>query len=145
MSPIATMVPTMAIDVWRIGNDGMPWENQIKYNIPFSAGNYKLSFKASADEARPVMLVAEGDGGVGQPRFGAVPQLTTTAQAFTYDITFEQNATNASYFLAFFMGSYKNYADFKDWWPNIANTTLSSANNVVTTVYLFDFTLTKVN
>lgn len=145
MSPIATMVPTMAIDVWRIGNDGMPWENQIKYNIPFSSGNYKLSFKASADEARPVMLVAEGDGGVGQPRFGAVPQLTTTAQAFTYDITFEQNATNASYFLAFFMGSYKNYADFKNWWPNIANTALSSADNVVTTVYLFDFTLTKVN
>jgi hypothetical protein len=43
------------------------------------------------------------------------------------------------------MGSYKNYADFKDWWPNIANTALSSADNVVTTVYLFDFTLTKVN
>jgi hypothetical protein len=144
-SPVATMIPTMAIDLWRIGDDGMPWENQIKYNIPFFAGNYKLNFKASADAARPVMLVAEGDGGVGQPRFGAVPQLTTTVQSFTYDISFEKDATNASYFLAFFMGSYTNYGDFKDWWPNIANTTLSSANNVLTTVYLFDFTLTKVN
>lgn len=144
-SPVATMIPTMAIDVWRIGDDGMPWENQIKYNIPFSAGNYKLSFKASANAARPVMLVAEGDGGVNQPRFGAVPQLTPAAQTFTYDITFEQNATNASYFLAFFMGSYTKYADFKDWWPNIANTTLSATDNVLTTVYLFDFTLTKVN
>jgi hypothetical protein len=43
------------------------------------------------------------------------------------------------------MGSYTKYAEFKDWWPNIANTTLSSSNNVLTTVYLFDFTLTKVN
>jgi len=144
-SPVATMIPTMAIEVWRIGNDGMPWENQIKYNIPFSAGNYKLSFKASANTARPVMLVAEGDGGVGQPRFGAVPQLTPTVQSFTYDIAFEKDALNASYFLAFFMGSYTKYAEFKDWWPNIANTTLSSSNNVLTTVYLFDFTLTKVN
>jgi hypothetical protein len=144
-SPVATMIPTMAIDLLRIGAAGMPWENQIKYNIPFFAGNYKLSFKASADVARPVMLVAEGDGGVAQPRFGAVPQLTPTPQAFSYDITFAADAKNASYFLAFFMGSYKNYADFKGWWPNIENTTLSEANNVLTTVYLFDFMLTKVN
>ena len=144
-SPVATMIPTMAIDLLRIGADGMPWENQLKYNIPFLAGNYKLNFKAYANAARPVMLVAEGDGGVGQPRFGAVPQLTTTPQAFTYDITFTADATNAGYFLGFFMGSYKNYADFKGWWPNIENTTLSVTDNVVTTVYLFDFMLTKVN
>jgi len=144
-SPIATMIPTMAIELLRIGADGDPWDNQIKYNIPFLAGNYKLNFKAYAGAARPVMLVAEGDGGVGQPRFGAVPQLTTTPQAFTYDITFVANATNASYFLAFFMGSYKNYADFKDWWPNIENTSLSVTDNVLTTIYLFDFMLTKVN
>jgi hypothetical protein len=139
------MIPTMAIDLLRIGATGMPWENQIKYNVPFFAGKYKLNFKASADVARPVMLVAEGDGGVEQPRFGAVPQLTPTPQSFTYDITFAADAKNASYFLAFFMGSYKNYADFKGWWPNIENTSLSEANNVLTTVYLFDFTLTKVN
>ena len=144
-SPVATMIPTMAIDLLRIGATGMPWENQIKYNVPFFAGKYKLNFKASADVARPVMLVAEGDGGVQQPRFGAVPQLTPTPQSFTYDITFAADAKNASYFLAFFMGSYKNYADFKGWWPNIENTSLSEANNVLTTVYLFDFTLTKVN
>ena len=144
-SPVATMIPTMAIDVLIIGADGMPWDNQLKYNIPFFAGNYKLNFKAYADDARPVMLVAEGDGGVDQPRFGAVPQLTSTAQAFTYDMTFAADATNASHFLAFFIGSYKNYADFNGWWPNIANTTLSETDNVITTVYLFDFMLTKVN
>jgi hypothetical protein len=91
------------------------------------------------------MLIAEGDGGVAQPRFGAVPQLTTTPQAFTYDVTYAATATNTSYGFAFFMGSYKKYSEFKGYWPNISNTTLAEANNVLTTVYLFDFMLTKVN
>ena len=144
-SPVATMIPTMAIDLLRIGADGFPWHNNIKYNIPFSAGNYKLSFKASSDAARPVMLIAEGSGGVNQPRFGAVPQLTPTPQSFTYDITFASDALDSSYFLGFFMGSYKKYDEFKGWWPNIVNTTLSETDNILTTIYFFDFTLTKVN
>lgn len=143
-SPVATMIPTLAIDLWRIADDSMPWENQIKYNVPFYAGNYKLSFKASASVARPVMLVAEGSGGVDQPRFGAVPMLTPEAQVFTYDVSYAQDATNMSYFFAFFMGSYKNYNDFKGWWPNIADTPLSVTDNKLATIYLFDFTLTKV-
>jgi hypothetical protein len=144
-SPVATMIPTMAIDLLKINNEGNPWDVKTQYNVPFFAGNYKLNFKAYADIARPVMLIAEGDGGVAQPRFGAVPQLTTTPQAFTYDVTYAATATNTSYGFAFFMGSYKKYPDFKGYWPNISNTTLAEANNVLTTVYLFDFMLTKVN
>jgi hypothetical protein len=144
-SPVATMIPTMAIDLLKINNEGNPWDIKTQYNVPFFAGNYKLNFKAYADIARPVMLIAEGDGGVVQPRFGAVPQLTTTPQAFTYDVTYAATATNTSYGFAFFMGSYKKYSEFKGYWPNISNTTLAEANNVLTTVYLFDFMLTKVN
>jgi hypothetical protein len=145
-SPVATMIPTMAVNLWRIGSGGMPWENQLKYSLPFLAGDYKLNFKARADIARPVLLIAEGDGGVDQPRFGAVNRLTPEAQAFSYDVTYVADATNLSYSFQFFMGSYENYGDFKTWWPNIdgVGDTLSAEDNILTTIYLFDFSLVKV-
>ncbi len=147
LSPVATMVPTMAMDIWRIGAGGMPWENQLKYSLPFLQGDYKLNFKARADIARPVLLVAEGDGGVAQPRFGAVPRLTPEAQAFSYDVSYVADATNLSYSFQFFMGSYENYNDFKAWWPNIdaEENALSADDNILTTIYLFDISLTKVS
>jgi hypothetical protein len=44
------------------------------------------------------------------------------------------------------MGSYENYGDFKTWWPNIdgVGDTLSAEDNILTTIYLFDFSLVKV-
>ena len=145
-SPVATMIPALSVELWRIGADGMPWENQLKYYLPFVTGDYKLNFSAHALATRKVMLVAEGSGGLtpDQPRIGAVPTFTPTPQRFSYDMSFAANATNTSHFFAFFMGSYENYNDFKGWWPNIADTTLSAADNVLTTIYLYDFSIDRV-
>jgi hypothetical protein len=145
-SPVATMIPALSVELWRIGAGGigMPWENQLKYYLPFVTGDYKLNFSAHALATRKVMLIAEGAGGVDQPRIGAVPTFTPTPQRFSYDMSFAANATNTSHFFAFFMGSYEKYDDFKGWWPNIADTTLSAADNVLTTIYLYDFSIDRV-
>ena len=144
-SPVATMIPALSVELWRIGADGMPWENQLKYNnLPFVTGDYKLNFSAHALATRKVMLVAENGGGVDQPRIGAVPTFTPTPQRFSFDMSFAANATDSSHFFGFFMGSYEKYDDFKAWWPNIADTTLSAADNVLTTIYLYDFSIDRV-
>lgn len=142
-SPIATMVPTLAVDLWRIVDSGMPWENQIKYEkLPFYQGDYRLNFKAYADAARPVILAMEGNGGVAQPNFYRTVELTTQAQQFSYDIEFIANSTNASKNLQFFMGSLADFATFGGWWEG--TTATDASDNVETMIYFFDFSLVKV-
>ena len=142
-SPVATMIPTMAVDLWRIVDSGMPWENQIKYEkLPFYQGDYRLNFKAYADAARPVILAMEGNGGVAQPNFYRTVELTTQAQQFSYDIEYIANSTNASKNLQFFMGSLANFETFGAWWEG--TTATDASDNVETMIYFFDFSLVKV-
>ncbi len=142
-SPVATMIPTMAVDLWRIVDSGMPWENQIKYEkLPFYQGDYRLNFKAYADAARPVILAMEGNGGVAQPNFYRTVELTTEAQQFSYDIEYIANSTNASKNLQFFMGSLADFATFGAWWEGTTET--DASDNVETMIYFFDFSLVKV-
>jgi len=142
-SPIATMVPTLAVDLWRIVDSGMPWENQVKYEkLPFYQGDYRLNFKAYADAARPIILAMEGDGGVVQPNLYRTVELTTTPQAFGYDIEFIADSVNNSKNIQFFMGSFNDFATFGSWWPGLDP--VSAADNIETMVYLFDFSLDKV-
>jgi hypothetical protein len=142
-SPVATMIPTMAVDLWRIVDSGMPWENQIKYEkLPFYQGDYRLNFKAYADAARPVILAMEGNGGVAQPNFYRTVELTTQAQQFSYDIEYIADSTNASKNLQFFMGSLADFATFGGWWEG--TTATDASDNVETMIYFFDFSLVKV-
>lgn len=142
-SPVATMVPTLAVDLWRIVDSGMPWENQVKYEkLPFYEGDYRLNFKAYADEARPIILAMEGNGGVDQPNLYRTVELTTTPQAFSYDIEFIADSVNTSKNIQFFMGSYSNFAEFGSWWSGLDP--VDASDNIETMVYLFDFSLDKV-
>ncbi len=142
-SPVATMVPTLAVDLWRIVDSGNPWENQIKYEkLPFYEGDYTLNFKAYADEARPIILAMEGNGGVAQPNLYRTVELTTTPQAFSYDIEFIADSVNTSKNMQFFMGSFSNFAEFGSWWSGLDP--VGVEDNIETMVYLFDFSLDKV-
>ncbi len=143
-SPVATMVPTLAVDLWRIVDSGMPWENQIKYEkLPYFEGEYTLNFKAYADEARPIILAMEGDGGVAeQPKLYRTVELTTTPQAFSYEIEFIADSVNTSKNMQFFMGSFSNFAEFGSWWSGLDP--VGVEDNIETMVYLFDFSLDKV-
>jgi hypothetical protein len=155
-SPVATFVNAMSVDIWRIVSGGFPWENQIKYEkLPFYKGTYRLSFKGYAEAARAVMLAMEGNGGIDDPNRFNVFEFTTTPQAFTYDITFANDSTNASKFLGFFMGSYARFGTgydqgdatwFNDWITNsgIPVNTINATDDVATMVYFFDFSLVKV-
>jgi hypothetical protein len=142
-SPVATMVPTLAVDLWRIADAGNPWENQVKYEkLPFYEGDYTLNFKAYADEARPIILAMEGNGGVDQPNLYRTVELTTTPQAFSYDIEFIADSVNSSKNIQFFMGSFSNFETFNEWWPGLDP--VGVEDNIETMVYLFDFSLDKV-
>ena len=142
-SPVATMVPTLAVDLWRIADAGNPWENQIKYEkLPFYQGDYKLNFKAYAEEARPIILAMEGNGGVDQPNLYRTVELSTTPQAFSYDIEFIADSVNTSKNIQFFMGSFSNYATFGGGWAGLDP--VDASDNIETIVYLFDFSLNKV-
>jgi hypothetical protein len=155
-SPVATFVNSLSVDIWRIVSGGFPWENQIKYEkLPFYTGTYRLSFKGYAGAARAVMFAMEGNGGVADPNRFNVFEFTTTPQAFTYDITFANDSTNASKFLGFFMGSYARFGTgynqggdtwFNDWITNsgIAVNSIDATDDVATMLYFFDFSLVKV-
>jgi hypothetical protein len=82
-------------------------------------------------------------------------EFTTTPQAFTYDIIFANDSTNASKFLGFFMGSYARFGTgynqggdtwFNDWITNsgITVNSINASDDVATMVYFFDFSLDKV-
>ena len=142
-SPVATMIPTLAVDLWRIVDAGNPWENQVKYEkLPFYQGNYRLNFKAYAEDARPIILAMEGNGGVAQPNLYRTVALTTIPQAFSYDIAFIANSLNTSKNLQFFMGSFSNYASFSTGWAGLDP--VGAEDNIETMVYLFDFSLDKI-
>jgi hypothetical protein len=157
-SPVATFTNAMSVDIWRIVSGGFPWENQIKYEkLPFYQGTYRLSFKGYAEAARPVMLAMEGSGGLtpADPNRFNVFEFTTTPQAFTYDIIFANDSTNASKFLGFFMGSYARFGTgynqggdtwFNDWITNsgITVNSINASDDIATMVYFFDFSLDKV-
>lgn len=157
-SPVATFTNAMSVDIWRIVSGGFPWENQIKYEkLPFYKGTYRLSFKGYAEAARPVMLAMEGNGGLtpADPNRFNVFEFTTTPQAFTYDIIFANDSTNASKFLGFFMGSYARFGTgynqggdtwFNDWITNsgITVNSINASDDIATMVYFFDFSLDKV-
>jgi hypothetical protein len=140
-SPVATLIPTLAVDLLKIGEDGNPWENQVKYDkIQFFQGQYRLNFKAYSVLARPIIVAMEGDGGVAQPNFYRTAELTTSPQAFGYDMDFVGNSTNGSRNLQFFMGSYKNYSTLN--WDGL--TPVGVEDNILTMVYIFDLSLVKV-
>jgi hypothetical protein len=144
-SPIATLIPSISSEIFNIAESGFPWENQIKYsNLIFYKGTYRLSFKAYAKQARPVVLAMEGDGGVADAGKYNIFELTTTPQVFTFEVTFANDATNASKNLQFFMGSFSRFVsyggadpDFVGW--GLQAGALNSTDNVLTSVYFFDF------
>lgn len=141
VSPVATMIPTLAVDLLKIVEDGNPWENQVKYDkIQFFQGQYRLNFKAYSVLARPIILAMEGDGGVFQPNLYRTVELSTSPQAFSYDIDFLANSINGTKNLQFFMGSYKNYATLN--WDGL--TQVGVEDNILTKVYIFDLSLVKV-
>jgi hypothetical protein len=144
-TPVPTFIPTLASDVWRIGagEDGMPWENQLKYaNMPFYAGTYRLTFKAYAEDARNIIIAMEGNGGVDHPGYIRRVSLTNAPQEFSFDVEFAADSVNASKNIQFFMGSMENYAVFGEWWPLVEE--VSAADNVETLHYFFDFAFTKI-
>ena len=140
-SPVATLIPTLAVELLKIVDDGNPWENQVKYDkIQFFQGQYRLNFKAYSVLARPIILAMEGDGGVAQPNLYRTVELSTSPQAFSYDMDFVSNSTNGTRNLQFFMGSYKNYATLN--WDGL--TPVGIEDNILTKVYIFDLSLVKV-
>ncbi len=146
-SPVATLVPTMAVDLWRIVDEGMPWENQVKYErFPFYAGTYRLQFSAYSEIARPLLMAMEGNGGVADPNVYKAFELDTTAQRFSHDVTFlaASSGTNTKN-LQFFMGSYRTFGTGLDglgW--GIPEDSINASDNIETTIYLFDFSFVKV-